>query len=703
MTYVFHVETIIIESSITYIIRICVKYKTTASDTEIKSVICLSRSGAEIKPAMAAKDERVATGSVEVNMYHLSGYPYRNMVSSLNKSDIITGEQFKHSELHGYFNIDRTNLYKNGKFNPNHVFELFGSYSGHTYSQVRVMTLQAIAANVQFYKDISSVCLGMRGSYFEKWLTDIADPTCPCDELGLLTLSYLYKRHCLVFTASKLWSTIELAGPMSLLEALNECTVRLIYLGDLEFGVLKPIQSVPLAPSTQTVNTSKCSTDTVTLPVESTATVVHVETDKADANRPPSPSSVYVETKFIPNIVKEEQVDATSTSPAEDTDPSEGLVYSVLEPSSYVFEKNLQIKLQKLSIEEIARWTGSPCDSSTSTRGYRLRARKTRASRSQISLRNSKVVNYRPMLTVSKKDVPSLKPCTTRYSKRPKPSGPSTSRIQANKLILKAKLFTTKPVANKYPAPDLNIETSLRTVPVETPPSPVVSTVHVETYDVSTDEYETAEPPVVTGNKSPTEVPTVPTDNGKPKRKRGQVSIKSYVLKKKNKAPRTAYCKLCEFSCLSVRALNEHHRSDHGIQFCSVCNKGFNTQTALDKHSYVHGENNFVCETCGKSFPFSSRLEQHKLTHKDVRLFCMKTTCGKFFKSVGDLNRHVSTHNATHVYYCDFCTYSNVDKRNTESHMRTHVVGNERYSCPLCGKKFRFSTQNSGTNVLVVT
>ena len=208
---------------------------TTAFDTGENPAICLSRSCTEIKPAMAANDELVTTGTVELNMYHLSGYRYRMMVPSLNKGDIMTCEQYKHSELYGYFDIDRTNLYKNGKFNPNHVFELFGSYSGHSPAQVRVMTLQAIAANVQFYKDRSSVCLGMRGSYFEKWLSDIADPTCPCDELGLLTLSYLYKRHRLVYTSSKLWSTMELTNPTTLLEALNECTVCLIYLGDLEF------------------------------------------------------------------------------------------------------------------------------------------------------------------------------------------------------------------------------------------------------------------------------------------------------------------------------------------------------------------------------------------------------------------------------------------------------------------------------------
>ena len=248
-------------------------------------------------------------------------------------------EQYKHSELYGYFEIDRTNLYKNGKCNSNHVYELFGSFSNHTAAQVRVMTLQAIATNVQFYKERSSVCLGIRDSYFEKWLSDIADTSCPCDELGLLTLSYLYKRHCIVYTSSKIWSTIESAGPMSLLEVLNECTVRLVYLGDLEFGVLKPVQaSIPHTPSTPPSNLE--STDTAALQVETTCTVSHVGTESATDLLSDSVPG-HVETKAEPMTFKEESHDASSSSPVEDSDPLEGLVYSVLEPSSYVCEKNL--------------------------------------------------------------------------------------------------------------------------------------------------------------------------------------------------------------------------------------------------------------------------------------------------------------------------------------------------------------------------
>ena len=36
---------------------------------------------------------------------------------------------------------------------------------------------------------------------------------------------------------------------------------------------------------------------------------------------------------------------------------------------------------------------------------------------------------------------------------------------------------------------------------------------------------------------------------------------------------RTVRCKLCSFSCDSVRGLNEHHKEDHGIVTCTICGK----------------------------------------------------------------------------------------------------------------------------------
>ena len=56
--------------------------------------------------------------------------------------------------------------------------------------------------------------------------------------LALMGLCNLYRRHCVVLTQNKLWSTIQADAPMNLLDLLKECSIRLIYLGNQRFGVL---------------------------------------------------------------------------------------------------------------------------------------------------------------------------------------------------------------------------------------------------------------------------------------------------------------------------------------------------------------------------------------------------------------------------------------------------------------------------------
>ena len=73
---------------------------------------------------------------------------------------------------------------------------------------------------------------------FDSWLDTINDGSC-CDELAILALSAMYQRHTLVVTKNKFWSAIESAVPLSVLELMKHCTVRLLYMGNLGFGVLK--------------------------------------------------------------------------------------------------------------------------------------------------------------------------------------------------------------------------------------------------------------------------------------------------------------------------------------------------------------------------------------------------------------------------------------------------------------------------------
>ena len=199
---------------------------------------------------------------------------------------------------------------------------------------------------------------------------------------------------------------------------------------------------------------------------------------------------------------------------------------------------------------------------------------------------------------------------------------------------------------------------------------------------------ETSDPPVETtpSNNSETEG-YVNTDSESENK---QPVIRTLVMKTvgivKRKKKRKARCKICGNSCNNVKELNQHHKDTHDIVFCPDCDKAFSTCTSLDKHMYVHKDMDYVCDQCGQSFPFESRLKQHKITHRKVATHhCMVKNCNRSFKNTGDLNCHVNK--------CDFCTYQNKDKRNTESHQCTHVSGNEKDSCIHCDRKFKFNTQ----------
>ena len=392
--------------------------------------------------------------------YHVSGLGYKSMIPALNKGDYISEENFKHSELGGYFVIDQVSVYRNGKPNPDHLYELFGKLSGHTPPQVRMLTLQAVAADVGFYRTRSCVCLGMRSNHFEGWLRDIADPTKPCDELGLLTLCYLYRRHALVYTSTKLWSTVESTDPLSLLQLLNECSVKLVYLGDLEFGTLcpkgpPPMNTLPL-PSCDEVSTSKLDVEQSSN-VETTGDSANVETDDSESDTPEQASYVethssgeelsgHVETTLDLITVKQELTDVSMSMPSVDDEPP------MLMPSEYVILKKLKVILTPLSEHDIQEWIKpTPLLENTGNK-YSLRDQPSRSKVSGIILRNKKAVDYKPMLdSAIKSELPEFR----RRKEKPRPcvSGPSSCRIRANALIRQAKRkqFQTKPVINKFP------------------------------------------------------------------------------------------------------------------------------------------------------------------------------------------------------------------------------------------------------------
>ena len=153
-------------------------------------------------------------------------------------SDAVTLEEFKTSRWLTYYMADISNLVRNGKTNPNHLFEMFGKFNGKTAVEVRMLLLRHIESNMEFYERRSVVCLKEKSMRFDSWIESIGNEQTYCDELALIGLCALYNRHCLIFTKNKFWSTLDTTAPIGFMQLLQQCSVKLVFLGDLKFGLL---------------------------------------------------------------------------------------------------------------------------------------------------------------------------------------------------------------------------------------------------------------------------------------------------------------------------------------------------------------------------------------------------------------------------------------------------------------------------------
>ena len=278
-----------------------------------------------LEPAtMVAKKQASDTSSLAAELLHkINPMPYKTYMAKINECGAVTPDNYKTSRWANYFTVDSSNVVKNGCANPNHVFDTFGTFSRHTGTEVHIKLLANITENLAFYEKRSAVCLRMRSMNFEEWVHAIGNETVYCDELGLMGLCFMYHRHSVVLTQNKLWSTVQANHPLNLLDLLNICSVHLIYLGNLCFGVLtwRPHLPKKVAVKSPGFNIiEEYTIDETTSTHGSTAR--HVETDpvvqKQDGTGTVSYNAGPPETNYergsLPEVTKADTVSDVSKS-----------------------------------------------------------------------------------------------------------------------------------------------------------------------------------------------------------------------------------------------------------------------------------------------------------------------------------------------------------------------------------------------------
>ena len=385
--------------------------------------------------------------------------------------------------------------------------------------------------------------------------------------------------------------------------------------------------------------------------------------------------------------------------------------------------KECDVSLNPLSYIEMEAWL-KPNDT-LNEEGYNLRQPKDNINvpvphtyTSRYGRMVKQIVSPVENLSASSQDEDDLSVKSRRWSQPrqcnihvPPVSGPSMSRLKAQKLMQKQKEQAAAQallglhqqnvvISDNEDCTDHNNSTT-DTVDIDSESSSVTKTDEPES---ASDAYsDSDEIPLAKLKKDQASASTSHSDSyeiplakltGKTKPYgRPYFKTKSYELYKR-KQQRVFKCLKCDLTEKSQKKINEHYHSTHGLLQCNSCDKSFNTMSALRKHEYEHSNiaDKYSCDDCPKRFPFSSQLKSHHKVHLTVLEFhCLH--CTKSFKKKGELTKHQNIHTKK-TWKCSHpnCAYICNDPRNLNAHKFTHG-DKTRYVCVKCNKGFNHYMQ----------
>ncbi|KAL9974576.1 hypothetical protein ACROYT_G011627 [Oculina patagonica] len=148
-------------------------------------------------------------------------------------------------------------------------------------------------------------------------------------------------------------------------------------------------------------------------------------------------------------------------------------------------------------------------------------------------------------------------------------------------------------------------------------------------------------------------------------------------------------CDKCEKKFYTNNDLRRHQTSHQESRpfTCEECQKGFRTSSELTLHKAIHVEvKQYKCEFCGKEFRTKGCIKSHIKYHiGDKRHKC--TECDRAFVKSADLKRHMAGHRNEKKFVCDDCGSAFTRRDNLKAHRLLHTRESV-VTCDLCSKEF---------------
>ncbi|CAG5128590.1 unnamed protein product [Candidula unifasciata] len=100
-------------------------------------------------------------------------------------------------------------------------------------------------------------------------------------------------------------------------------------------------------------------------------------------------------------------------------------------------------------------------------------------------------------------------------------------------------------------------------------------------------------------------------------------------------------CPICQEVVADSRSFKSHMSIFHGQAMpypCTLCGKGYASESGLSLHKQVHEGKSYVCPVCDSRFTQNSTMKRHMRTlHKTTECF----TCKGIFKLGTEYEQHV--------------------------------------------------------------